>query len=92
MLYFYASDYFSLCKNVASAILRGQGGFSARRDSYEGLFGRVLLGDGEVVVDEFGAVRLQLDGGPHHRVEVGKVVVHVDALVAVATQRPARQL
>lgn len=44
------------------------------------------------MVDEFGAVRLQLHGGPHHRVQVSKVVVHVDAFVAVAAQRPARQL
>lgn len=44
------------------------------------------------MVDEFGAVDLQLDGLPHPRVEVCKVVVHVDALVAVATQGPARQL
>lgn len=71
------------------ASLKMQGGRSAQRDSYEGLLRRVLLRDGEVVVDEFGPVRLQLDGGPHHRVEVSKVVVHVDALVTVATQRPA---
>lgn len=63
-----------------------------RRDTYEGLFGRVLLRDGEVVVDELRPVRLQLDGVPHHRVEVRKVVVHVDTLVAVTTQRPAGQL
>lgn len=69
-----------------------QRGSPAQQDSYEGLFRRVLFGDGEVVVDEFGRVRLQLDGGPHHRVEVSKVVVHVDALVTVATQRPAGQL
>lgn len=45
-----------------------------------------------MVVDELGAVRLQLDGGPHHRVEVGEVVVQVDALVAVAAQSPTGQL
>ena len=48
--------------------------------------------DGEVVVDEFGLVRLQLHGVPHHRVEVRKVVVHVDALVAVAAQSAAGHL
>lgn len=51
-----------------------------------------MFRDGEVMVDEFGPVRLQLDGGPHRRVEVGEVVVHVDAFVAVAPQRPACQL
>lgn len=66
--------------------------FLTQRETYEGLLGCVLLRDGEVVVDEFGPVRLQLDGVPHHRVEVCKVVVHVDALVAVTTKRPAGQL
>ena len=44
------------------------------------------------MVDEFGPVRLQLDGGPHYRVEVGEIMVHVYALVAVPAQGPARQL
>lgn len=59
--------------------------------TYKGVLGGVLFRDGEVVVDEFGAVRLQLDGGPHHWVEVGKIVVHVDAFVAVTTQGPTWQ-
>ena len=44
------------------------------------------------MVDEFGLVRLQLDGRPHDGVEVGEVVVHVDALVAVASLCPSSQL
>lgn len=56
--------------------------------TYKGFFGGVLLRDGEVVVDEFGPVHLQLDGGPHHWVEVSKIVVHVDAFVAVTSQGP----
>lgn len=60
--------------------------------AYKGFLRSVLLRNGEVMVDEFGPVRLQLDGGPHPRVEVSKVVVHVDAFVAVAPQGPACQL
>lgn len=60
-------------------------------NTYEGFLGGVLLRDGEVVVDEFGRVRLHLDGVPHLRVQVGKIVVHVDAFVAVATPGPTRQ-
>lgn len=58
-------------------------------ETYKGLLRGVLLRDGEVVVDEFGLVRLQLDGGPHPRVEVGEIVVHVDPFMAVTAQSPA---
>lgn len=60
--------------------------------TYKGLLWGVLLRDGEVVVDEFGLVCLQLDGGPHPWVEVREIVVHVDPFVAVTTQSPAWQL
>lgn len=46
----------------------------------------------KVMVDEFGPICLQLDGRPHHWVEVGKVMVHVDAFIAETTQSPTCQL
>lgn len=57
----------------------------------KGVFGGVLLWDGEVVVDEFGLrdreqERLLIHGIPHNGVQVSKVVVHVDVLVGIATQ------
>lgn len=44
------------------------------------------------MVDEFRLVRLQLHGVPHHRVQIGEVVVHVVAFVAETTQSPASEL
>lgn len=60
--------------------------------TYKGFLRGVLLRDGEVVVDEFGPVCLQLDGGPHHWVEISEIVVHVDAFIAITSQGPTCQL
>lgn len=49
----------------------------------------VLFRNRDVMVDQFGLVRLQLNGVPHHGVQIGEVVVHVVAFVAEATQSPA---
>lgn len=63
-----------------------------RKEPYKSFLGCVHLRDGEVVVDKFGPVCLQLDGRPHHRVEVGKIMIQVDSFVGVTAQSPTRQL
>lgn len=61
-----------------------------RRTHHRVLFG-VVLRDGDVVVGDFGSVCCRLLSVPHDVVQVWKVVIHVDAFVAVAPLRPAGQ-
>lgn len=60
--------------------------------SYKSFLRCVHLRDGEVVVDKFGPVCLQLNGRPHHRVEVGEIMIQVDSFVGVTAQSPTCQL
>lgn len=60
--------------------------------TYKGFLRGVHLRDGEVVVDKSGPVCLQLNGRPHHRVEVGEIMIQVDSFIGVTTHSPSCQL
>lgn len=64
----------------------------AKIDTHRGIFGQVPLGNGHMVVEHFARDPLLGLAFPQNGVQIGEVVVNVNAIIAPSTQRPAAEL